>query len=57
MGSAPAASSLTAPVTADDVGPTEQWPWSLLGLVPEAAAAAWWTPAVIVWDFERSAGP
>jgi hypothetical protein len=50
-------SPLTASVTADDVGPTEQWPWSLLGLVPEAAAAAWWTPAVIVWDFERSAGP
>jgi SAM-dependent methyltransferase len=29
-----------------------EWPWSLLGLVPEATRAAWAVPAVIVWHFE-----
>jgi SAM-dependent methyltransferase len=36
------------------VGAPEDWPWTLLPLVPEAAQAAWAIPAVIVWDFERS---
>lgn len=30
----------------------EAWPWSLLGLVPEATRAAWATPAVIIWHFQ-----
>ena len=34
-------------------GAWDDWPWSLLGLVPAAAAAAWDDlPAVIFWDFE-----
>jgi SAM-dependent methyltransferase len=40
---------------ADDVapGPWDGWPWSLLGIVPAAAAAAWrGTPAVVVWHFQ-----
>jgi SAM-dependent methyltransferase len=36
------------------VGPWDEWPWSLLPLVPAAAQAAWSTPALIVWDFERT---
>ena len=48
-----------------DVAPTEPeaaergagewggWPWHLLGVVPEAARAAWAVPAVVVWHFER----
>ena len=36
------------------VGGPEDWPWTLLPLVPEAAQAAWAIPAVIVWDFERA---
>ncbi|MFI7542131.1 methyltransferase domain-containing protein [Actinoplanes sp. NPDC049599] len=38
-------------------GPWDSWPWSLVGLVPAASAAAWHdAPAVIFWDFELSAG-
>jgi SAM-dependent methyltransferase len=34
-------------------GPWDEWPWSLLGIVPAAAAAAWRaTPALMVWHFE-----
>jgi len=29
-----------------------EWPWSLMGLIPEAASAAWAVPAAIVWHFE-----
>ena len=36
------------------VGASEDWPWTLLPLVPAAAQAAWEIPAVIVWDFERT---
>ena len=36
------------------VGPWDEWPWTLLPLVPAAAQAAWSTPGVIVWDFERA---
>jgi SAM-dependent methyltransferase len=36
------------------VGPWDEWPWTLLPLVPAAARAAWSTPDVIVWDFERT---
>jgi SAM-dependent methyltransferase len=33
------------------VGDWGEWPWSLLGLTPEATRAAWAVPAVIVWQF------
>lgn len=36
------------------VGAPENWPWTLLPLIPAAAQAAWAVPAVIVWDFERN---
>ena len=35
------------------IGTWNDWPWSLLDLIPEAARAAWATPAVVVWHFER----
>lgn len=35
-----------------DPGPWESWPWSLLGLLPEAADAAWEIPLVINWHFQ-----
>jgi SAM-dependent methyltransferase len=37
-------------------GPFDGWPWSLLGIVPEATRAAWDVPAVIVWHFQRAVG-
>jgi SAM-dependent methyltransferase len=30
----------------------EEWPWSLMGLVPEAAWAAWAVPSTVVWHFQ-----
>lgn len=30
----------------------QQWPWSLLDLVPEATRAAWAVPGAIIWLFE-----
>ncbi|RSM70728.1 SAM-dependent methyltransferase [Actinoplanes sp. ATCC 53533] len=37
-------------------GPWDDWPWSLVGIVPAATAAAWNdAPAVIVWHFELPA--
>jgi hypothetical protein len=36
-----------------DPGPWDDWPWSLLGIVPAASAAAWRdTPALMVWHFQ-----
>ena len=36
-----------------DPGPWDDWPWSLLGIVPAAAAAAWRdTPALMIWHFQ-----
>jgi SAM-dependent methyltransferase len=35
-----------------DPGPWDDWPWSLVGLVPAASAVAWDAPAVIVWHFQ-----
>jgi SAM-dependent methyltransferase len=32
----------------------DDWPWSLLGLVPRAAQAAWDAPAIVIWHFLRS---
>ena len=36
-----------------DLGEWRDWPWSLLRLVPAAAAAAWNVPSVLVWHLER----
>jgi SAM-dependent methyltransferase len=32
----------------------QQWPWSLLELIPEAVRASWRIPGVIIWHFRRS---
>jgi SAM-dependent methyltransferase len=45
--------SADAPAEAAPWGSWEQWPWSLLGVLPAAAAAAWDIPATIVWHFRR----
>lgn len=35
------------------VGPWDNWPWSLLGIVPAATSAAYdGTPATIIWHFQ-----
>lgn len=39
------------PEAALDIGEWADWPWSLLGLVPDATRAAWTNPSVIVWHF------
>ena len=36
----------------DDIGDWLDWPWTLLGLVPEATRAAWDSPAVTIWHFQ-----
>ncbi len=41
------------PAAAIAPGPWDDWPWSLVDIVPAAAAAAWNdAPAVLVWHFE-----
>jgi SAM-dependent methyltransferase len=40
------------PPTALTVSGWDEWPWSLIALIPEAAGAAWAVPPIIVWDFE-----
>lgn len=35
-----------------EVGDWAEWPWNLIGLVPDAVHAAWTTPAVVVWHFQ-----
>jgi len=35
-----------------DVGDWAEWPWNLIGLIPDAVRAAWDTPAVVVWHFQ-----
>jgi SAM-dependent methyltransferase len=35
------------------VGEWNEWPWSLLGLIPEATRAAWAIPPTIIWHFQR----
>ncbi|MEN3272707.1 MAG: hypothetical protein V7636_1468, partial [Actinomycetota bacterium] len=42
------------PPTDLTVGAWDEWPWTLLPLIPAAAQAAWESPAIIVWDFERN---
>jgi SAM-dependent methyltransferase len=39
--------------TSTDIGPWSTWPWTLLGVVPEAVHAAWASPAVMLWHFQR----
>jgi ubiquinone/menaquinone biosynthesis C-methylase UbiE len=34
------------------LGTWDDWPWSLLDVIPDAAGAAWATPLVVVWHFE-----
>ena len=34
------------------IGTWDDWPWSLLEVIPDAARAAWATPSAIVWHFE-----
>jgi SAM-dependent methyltransferase len=34
------------------IGTWDDWPWSLLEVIPDAARAAWATPSVIAWHFE-----
>ncbi|WP_020499649.1 class I SAM-dependent methyltransferase [Sciscionella marina] len=42
-----------APEAATGLGPWELWPWSLAGLVREAASAArYGSPVTVVWHFE-----
>jgi ubiquinone/menaquinone biosynthesis C-methylase UbiE len=36
-----------------DIGGWEDWPWSLIALIPEATRVAWATPPIIVWHFRR----
>ena len=40
-------------VPTDEIGSWSDWPWTLLGLVPEATLAAWNNPVVTVWHFQR----
>jgi ubiquinone/menaquinone biosynthesis C-methylase UbiE len=42
------------PERTQDVGSWQDWPWTLMGLAPEASRAAWNNPAVIVWHFQLS---
>nr|WP_238342068.1 class I SAM-dependent methyltransferase [Actinopolymorpha rutila] len=35
-----------------EIGDWRDWPWTLLGLVPEATRAAWNHPAVTVWHLQ-----
>ena len=46
-------SASAAPSTA--IGAFDDWPWTLLPLIPAAAAAAWSIPPVIVWHFDLPA--
>jgi SAM-dependent methyltransferase len=39
-------------ITDAAIGTWDDWPWSLLEVIPDAARAAWATPSVIAWHFE-----
>jgi SAM-dependent methyltransferase len=45
-------SSPRSPDVELEVGSWQEWPWSLMDLVPEAARAAGGTPSAIIWHFE-----
>lgn len=40
------------PVSAHEMGTWREWPWSLLGWVPEATRAAWDVPSMLAWHLE-----
>ena len=46
--------SAVAPVPepTQDIGTWQEWPWTLLGMVPEASRAAWDQPAVVLWHLQ-----
>ena len=44
---------LGSPHASTDIGEWSTWPWTLLGVVPEAVHAAWANPAVVLWHFQR----
>ncbi|WP_158895057.1 class I SAM-dependent methyltransferase [Amycolatopsis anabasis] len=47
----------SARTPSETVGPWEQWPWSLVDMVPEAESAAnAGVPAMIIWDFQSVGG-
>ena len=48
----PTAPEGPTPEPTDEIGGWQDWPWTLLGLVPEATRAAWNNPAVTVWHFQ-----
>ena len=35
-----------------EIGTWPDWPWTLLGLVPEATRAAWNNPTIVVWHLQ-----
>lgn len=41
------------PEPTQEIGPWRDWPWTLLGLVPEATRSAWDQPAVLVLHLQR----
>jgi SAM-dependent methyltransferase len=41
------------PESSTGMGQWSTWPWTLLGVVPEAVRAAWASPAVTLWHFQR----
>jgi SAM-dependent methyltransferase len=47
---APVGSPQEAPAS---IGPWSSWPWTLLGVVPDAVQAAWASPAVVLWHSQR----
>jgi ubiquinone/menaquinone biosynthesis C-methylase UbiE len=48
----PEASDEPAAKPSDDIGSWQDWPWTLLGVVPEASRAAWDKPAVVLWHLQ-----
>jgi ubiquinone/menaquinone biosynthesis C-methylase UbiE len=43
----------TSQESSTGIGPWSTWPWTLLGVVPEAVQAAWAGPALVLWHFRR----
>lgn len=41
-----------APAPTSEMGDWSMWPWTLLPLVPAAAASAWSNPATIIWHLQ-----
>lgn len=51
---APDAPILTTPTTSTSIGRWEEWPWTLMDLIPEATRAAGGNPVTIIWHFQLS---